>query len=92
MRKYYHLTAAGRERLRQYVEELTELERIIHIIAKGAGDHGEQAFDRVLERIRAGLDGLPEDTVRRALDYYQEYIAEAIEAGRSEDEILLRLR
>ena len=43
MRKYYHLTAAGRERLRQYVEELTELERIIHIIAKGAGDHGEQA-------------------------------------------------
>lgn len=48
-------------------------------------------LDQVLERIRAGLDGLPEDTVRRVLDYYQEYIAEAIEAGRSEDEILLRL-
>ena len=43
LRKYYHLTAAGRERLRQYVEELTELERIIHVIAKGAGDHGKQA-------------------------------------------------
>ena len=43
LRKYYHLTVAGREKLRQYVEELTELERIIRIIAKGAGNHGEQA-------------------------------------------------
>ncbi|HHU82547.1 MAG TPA: PadR family transcriptional regulator [Firmicutes bacterium] len=42
LRKYYHLTVAGQKRLRQYVEELTELERIIRIIAKGAGNHGEQ--------------------------------------------------
>ncbi|NLZ43940.1 MAG: DUF1700 domain-containing protein [Clostridia bacterium] len=48
-------------------------------------------LDQVMERIRAGLDGLPEDTIRRALDYYREFIAEAIEAGRSEDEILQRL-
>lgn len=48
-------------------------------------------IDRVMEKIRAGLAGLPEDTIRRALDYYREFIAEAIEAGRSEDEILQRL-
>ena len=43
LRKYYHLTGAGREKLRKYVKELAELERIIRIIAKGAGSDGEKA-------------------------------------------------
>ena len=41
--------------------------------------------------IRGGLAGLPEEAAGRALDYYGEYIAEALEAGRSEEEILKKL-
>lgn len=48
-------------------------------------------LDEVMERVRAGLADLPEGTVRRALDHYRDYIAEALEDGRTEDEILRRL-
>ena len=48
-------------------------------------------LDRLMEAVRAGLADLPDEALRRALDYYREYIAEALEAGRAEDEILKRL-
>ncbi len=35
LRKYYSITKKGREKLREYIEELSELERIIQTITKG---------------------------------------------------------
>jgi PadR family transcriptional regulator PadR len=35
LRKYYRITKKGREKLTEYIEELSELERIIRMITKG---------------------------------------------------------
>ncbi len=35
LRKYYRITKKGREKLHEYVEELSDLERIIRTITKG---------------------------------------------------------
>ncbi|MGE5597769.1 MAG: DUF1700 domain-containing protein, partial [Bacteroidota bacterium] len=48
-------------------------------------------LDETMERIRAGLADLPEGAARRVLEHYREYIAEALEAGRGEEDILRRL-
>jgi PadR family transcriptional regulator PadR len=37
LRRYYSITKKGREKLLEYVEELSELERIIRTIMKGGG-------------------------------------------------------
>jgi len=50
-----------------------------------------EKIDGLMASLRAGLQDLPEEAVRPALDYWAEYIAEALEAGRSEEEILSRL-
>jgi uncharacterized membrane protein len=41
--------------------------------------------------IRAECADLPEESVRRALEFYEEYFADALEAGHSEEETLERL-
>jgi PadR family transcriptional regulator PadR len=40
LRKYYRITESGRTRWRQYVEELSGLERVIRMIARGRKDDG----------------------------------------------------
>ncbi len=45
----------------------------------------------ILASIRAECAGLPEESIRRTLEFYEEYIADALEAGHSEEEILERL-
>lgn len=45
----------------------------------------------LLAILSAGLAGLPQESVRRALEYYEDYIVEALEAGRSREEIMRRL-
>jgi uncharacterized membrane protein len=45
---------------------------------------------KLLEQIRERLADLPAGAVHRAMEYYEEYIAEAEEAGRSDEEILRR--
>lgn len=48
-------------------------------------------LEQLLEGLREGLADLPQDVVDRALEYYKAYIDEALEAGRSDDEILKKL-
>jgi len=45
----------------------------------------------LMASIRAGLEGMPRESVRQALEFYEEYFAEALEAGRSIDEALKSL-
>jgi len=45
----------------------------------------------ILASIRAECAGLPEESIRQTLEFYEEYIADALEAGHSEEEILERL-
>ena len=49
------------------------------------------ALDELMASIRAGLAGMPGESVRQALEFYEEYFAEAVEAGRSVDETLKSL-
>ncbi len=44
-----------------------------------------------IQSIRAGLESLPAGPVNQALEYYEEYIADALEAGLSGDEIVAKL-
>jgi uncharacterized membrane protein len=46
------------------------------------------AREKLMASIRAGLAGMPDESVRQALEFYEEYFAEALEAGRSVDETL----
>ena len=48
-------------------------------------------LNELLATIRSGLAGLPEESASRALEYYEDYIAEALEAGLSGGEIMRRL-
>lgn len=43
LRKYYSITTTGLEKLHDYVRELSELERVIGTITKGAGHDDVQA-------------------------------------------------
>ena len=43
LRKYYRITGAGRAKLGEVIEELSELERLIAVIMKGARNDGKQA-------------------------------------------------
>ena len=43
LRKYYRITGAGRAKLGEFIEELSELERLIAVIMKGARNDGKQA-------------------------------------------------
>ncbi len=43
LRKYYRLTGTGREKLREYLGDLAELERVIGFITKGVKNRGGQA-------------------------------------------------
>lgn len=47
--------------------------------------------EKLMASIRAELADVPPESVRPALEYYAEYIAEAVEAGRTAEEILTRL-
>lgn len=49
------------------------------------------AREELMASIRAGLEGMPAESVRQALEFYEEYFAEALEAGRSVDETLKSL-
>jgi uncharacterized membrane protein len=49
------------------------------------------AREELMASIRAGLEGMPGESVRQALEFYEEYLAEALEAGRSVDETLKSL-
>jgi uncharacterized membrane protein len=49
------------------------------------------ARKELMASIRAGLEGVPGESVRQALEFYEEYLAEAQEAGRSVDETLRSL-
>ena len=44
-----------------------------------------------IQSVREGLADLPADLTQGALDYYEEFIAEALESGISETEVLKRL-
>ncbi len=50
-----------------------------------------KALEQFMTSVRAGLADLPSEPARKAFDYYQEFVSEALEAGRSEEEILKRL-
>lgn len=43
LRKYYRITPEGLEKLDEYVQELSELQRVISTITKGAGHDDAQA-------------------------------------------------
>ncbi len=50
-----------------------------------------ETLKEILASIRAECGDLPEQSVRRALEFYEEYFADALEAGHSEQETLERL-
>ncbi len=49
------------------------------------------ALDRFMAEVRAGLADLKGDSARYAVEYCEEFISEAREAGRPEEEILARI-
>jgi uncharacterized membrane protein len=49
------------------------------------------ALERFMASVRAGVADLSSEPAEKALEYCQEFISEALEAGRSEEEILKRL-
>jgi uncharacterized membrane protein len=46
---------------------------------------------RFLEKLKEGLAGLPEAEAREAVQYYEEYICDALDEGENEESVLSRL-
>ncbi|MBN2352663.1 MAG: DUF1700 domain-containing protein [Spirochaetales bacterium] len=49
------------------------------------------SLNQILASLRAELADLPEEAIRRTIDFYEEYFTDALETGRSEEETLVRL-